>query len=318
MCLTYLKIDVRERELIHLVQKIISTTSKFNNIQLKVAPMTLGDISFEIETDPNIYSETLIIERKSISDLSASIKDGRYAEQSFRLSGADHPNHNIVYLIEGCILTPPKKSFKYNKYSSKVKPNRGSIADGVCVFGPIGEPPADCPHIPVAPSIPLSSEQTMIYSSLFTLNYNKGFSVIRTDSLNETAIFICNSYDKWVRGLSTGSEPYYKICEKSSSMSETTNIPQQSYIDVVKRVKKDNITPDNIGELLLCQFPGISTASSSAIMQKFTTFTNLIHEVERNPSTAFDDIYIISDKGQKRKISKTIKTTILSYLQICM
>lgn len=309
---TYLKIDVRERDLIRVVQQIISTTPKFNNIQLKIAPMTLGDISFEIESDPNIFSETLIIERKTISDLSASIKDGRYAEQSFRLSGSDHPNHNIIYLIEGCILTPPKKkSYKYGATIQSKK--KSSISDGVCVFGAIGEKKADCSSIPVAPPIiSLTSEQTMIYSSLFTLNYNKGFSVIRTESLNETAIFICNSYDKWVRGLSPGVEPYY-----NSSMSEkTNNNSPQSYIDVVKRVKKDNITPDNIGELLLCQFPGISTASSSAIMQKFTTFTNLIHEVEKNPGTAFDDIYIISDKGQKRKISKTIKTTILSYLQI--
>ena len=43
----------------------------------------------------------LIIERKSLNDLASSIKDGRYAEQSFRLSNIEHHNHNIVYLIEG-------------------------------------------------------------------------------------------------------------------------------------------------------------------------------------------------------------------------
>ena len=31
----------------------------------------------------------------------ASIKDGRYEEQSYRLNGLSHHNHNIVYLVEG-------------------------------------------------------------------------------------------------------------------------------------------------------------------------------------------------------------------------
>ena len=48
--------------------------------------------------------EIIIIERgegKTISDLTASIKDGRYKEQSYRLDGYSIHNHNIIYLIEG-------------------------------------------------------------------------------------------------------------------------------------------------------------------------------------------------------------------------
>ena len=39
--------------------------------------------------------EKLVIERKSINDLLSSIKDGRYAEQSYRLNGLPNHNHNI-------------------------------------------------------------------------------------------------------------------------------------------------------------------------------------------------------------------------------
>lgn len=50
----------------------------------------------------NESDETLLIfERKSISDLLASLKDGRYEEQSYRLSGSNTNNHNIIYIIEG-------------------------------------------------------------------------------------------------------------------------------------------------------------------------------------------------------------------------
>ena len=45
--------------------------------------------------------EKIITERKSISDLLSSIKDGRYEEQSYRLNGLNHHNHNIIYLVEG-------------------------------------------------------------------------------------------------------------------------------------------------------------------------------------------------------------------------
>ena len=44
--------------------------------------------------------EVIIIERKTINDLSSSIRDSRYYEQSFRLSECNIPNHYIYYLIE--------------------------------------------------------------------------------------------------------------------------------------------------------------------------------------------------------------------------
>ena len=43
----------------------------------------------------------MIFERKSLSDLIASIKDGRYNEQSLRLSECEVNNRNIYYIIEG-------------------------------------------------------------------------------------------------------------------------------------------------------------------------------------------------------------------------
>ena len=68
----------------------------FPTIKLSKEVLPLGDILLKNNDDVLL----LIIERKSISDLLASIKDGRYEEQSFRLlNSAD--KHSIVYIIEG-------------------------------------------------------------------------------------------------------------------------------------------------------------------------------------------------------------------------
>ena len=56
-----------------------------------------------------------IFERKTIEDLAASIKDGRYREQKKRLVG-NYPKSKIMYIIEGD-LTKDNKSIQYNKVS---------------------------------------------------------------------------------------------------------------------------------------------------------------------------------------------------------
>jgi len=79
-----LVIDNREpKELKTLIQ------DKIENVELK--NLEIGDIIF-LDDNDNIV---LIFERKSISDLISSIKDGRYSEQSFRLQEYPLHNHNI-------------------------------------------------------------------------------------------------------------------------------------------------------------------------------------------------------------------------------
>ena len=81
-------IDNRENSLIKLLEDNDEVFIKKN--------LEIGDIQF-IENDKLIY----IVERKTINDLGASIKDGRYKEQKMRLL-SNHSN-NIYYIIEGNI-----------------------------------------------------------------------------------------------------------------------------------------------------------------------------------------------------------------------
>lgn len=83
-------VDNREpKEIITILQ------SRIENIGLE--NLELGD--YVIQNSDN--QPVMIFERKSLSDLIASIKDGRYNEQSLRLSECEVNNRNIYYIIEG-------------------------------------------------------------------------------------------------------------------------------------------------------------------------------------------------------------------------
>ena len=86
-----LLVDARERSLLSALSKIGTPAVTVNTANLDV-----GDIHLVVENTP-----MLIIERKSLSDLWASIKDGRYKEQAFRLNAAPVSSHHIIFLIEG-------------------------------------------------------------------------------------------------------------------------------------------------------------------------------------------------------------------------
>lgn len=58
-------------------------------------PLTIGDFAFVYDGKVLDY----VIERKKADDLSASIIDGRYKEQKYRLKNCGAKN--IIYLYEG-------------------------------------------------------------------------------------------------------------------------------------------------------------------------------------------------------------------------
>ena len=276
-----IKIDTRESALLQMLLTQISTIPVFKNIKLRSETLPIGDIIINDETEDKI-----IIERKSVADLLSSIKDGRYEEQSYRLTGQNHHNHNIVYLIEGDVN-------KVNRF----KPDN-------------------------------KVEKLTLYSAMFSLNYYKGFSVFRSFSLDETANIICNMAYKMSKDLT--KKPYFQnkcqvelplpTNETEENVIMPTNddldevqVTDKDYVGVVKKVKKDNITPDNIGEIMLCQIPGISSVTAIAIMEKYKTIPNLIKELELN-NESMKDLSYTSSKGQVRKINKTCIANIVKFL----
>lgn len=284
-----IKVDTREPDLLQKLNHLVSSILNFKNIIVKSETLPIGDIIIcdEIEVMPGLEPvEKLIIERKSISDLLSSIKDGRYEEQSYRLNGLNHHNHNIIYLVEGDVN-------KNNYFKSRN-----------------------------------DNEKLMAYSAMFSLNYYKGFSVFRSFSLEETAMIICNmayKLDKETAGKKayyTNNVQHHNIetnLEESMEQTEeiqqpnTTEQSEKDYVNVVKKVKKENITPDNIGAIMLCQIPGISSVTALAIMEQYKNLPNLIKELETN-NDCLKDISSTNPKGQTRKINKTSLANIVKFL----
>lgn len=88
----HVKIDSREAA---LVQQFDTA------FDFVIEPLDLGDVLIEDEEN-NIR---LVFERKTLADLAASIKDGRYKEQKCRLLAA-YPAKCITYIIEEGSLIP--------------------------------------------------------------------------------------------------------------------------------------------------------------------------------------------------------------------
>lgn len=240
-------VDNREPEvLINTINELI----KEKEISIEIKSLEIGDI--HIIEDDNI-DPSIIIERKSLSDLIASIKDGRYNEQSFRLDNYKLHNHNIYYLIEGNI--------EYLKNSI---------------------------------------DKQIVYSSLFTLSYFKGFSIINSNNLKQTANIIFRFSDKLKRENNKNS--YYK---------DNNNEKDINYASVIKTCKKSNITKDNILEIMLMQIPGISYNIANVIANEHKTLNNLLKNLGENPN-CLDNLY--SGLQSKRKISKSVILNIKEYL----
>jgi ERCC4-type nuclease len=275
-----IKIDTRETELFSKCKNAIESFPKYANIKLISETLHLGDIIInDGETD------CVIIERKTLTDLAASIKDGRYEEQSYRLNGLNHHNHNIIYLIEGDI-------FRFNSFKERI-------------------------------------DKQTIYSAMFSIQYFKGFSVMRSTSVEETAIIVCNMVYKLVGGLKSGKTGHYSnqcvnanevaIDKTTTSILENVDEPvvvnsEKNYCSVVKKVKKENITASNIGEIMLCQIPGVSSVSALAILAEFKTISNLIKSIQ-NDENCLNHICTIDSNGKSRKISKTTIATIVTFLK---
>ena len=141
-----------------------------------------------------------------------------------------------------------------------------------------------------------------LYSTMFSLQYFKGFSVVRTFDITETAEYILRMADKLER------EP-----DKCGFYHENFEPKKKNYATVVHKEKKKNITPLNIGNIILSQIPGVSNATSTSLMNKYGSLYELLQAIDED-NNCLDNITYLTQKGQERHISRTSIANILQYL----
>ena len=268
-------VDERERDVFgHL-----NAMEKPSVIQIEKQVLPLGD--FLVTQDDG--TPVILCERKSFSDLFASIKDGRYEEQSYRLSNdARFPNQkNIVYIIEGM-------------YSQMSRPG----------------------------------DKKLLCSTIVSLTFFKGYSVLRTTNTKDTADTLIYMVDKLHRDFLKGRKLHGNVrvekmddgivggeadAETLISVPAPAPIPSQCYSHVVKTVKKDNITRDNIGNIMLSQVPGMSATTAQVILAECdNSIYKLIEVLQTDPTR----IYCLKIGEKQRKISKKVVETMIDLLCI--
>jgi ERCC4-type nuclease len=151
--------------------------------------------------------------------------------------------------------------------------------------------------------------------------------------MQETAEMVLAFADKLGREYSKGKNGFYMTSTLPVTTLSNTLIPESNienlgsqeqtekgtgaaYASVVKKVKKENVTPENIGEIVLSQIPGISSVTATAIILHFGSLVCLINKLT-NPELKkeFENITYVTN-GKTRRIGKTAYESIVLYLKV--
>ncbi len=326
-----IKVDFREKDLIALLQlklmndandNEISNISNNNSIKLKVDNLKIGDVAFvEIDKNENeIGDELLLFERKSLNDLASSIKDGRYAEQSFRLDGYQPvPNHNIVYLIEGDL-----SRYRENKFSRINKKTLLSSMFSIIYYKGFSVVRTmnviETSELIWCWADKLEREMASGKKSKSGSGFEK-MAYYKSDVPGIAVVVNTGENDSNAEEKKENMQFHLELNESKLQMprpQDNGNICHVSdsydYCSVlkVKKEKNANVTPENIGVIMLSTIPGISSKTAIVIMNEFKTIGQLIKSFELNLHCL--NHICIETNGKSRKITSTCIENIRKYL----
>lgn len=206
-----------------------------NDKRVKVCRLDVGDVLFSVNDKP-----WLCIERKTVSDLIASLGDKRYHEQKIRLQAYKHqnPGVHVLYLVEGLKLN--------NEQDYVLHPNSRK-------------------------TFPKST----IVSIITKLMFRDGFLTHVTQNIQETGWFLDKIYTNLLKkefGFTTAATT---ATAATDNVTAATN-----YLKHVKMAKKENITPGIFCQLSLSQIPGISPQKAQCVTQRYATIPQLLSAYE--------------------------------------
>lgn len=238
------------------------------------ARMPIGDMSIEMENE-NKQGDTaeagagateagaiyVLFERKTLYDLAASIKDGRYKEQSFRLENTILHNHDIVYIIEGDLSRYDERRGGINKTAIQSAMVSLLYYKGFSVYRT------------------MNTDETAAFIMSFADKIESNGS-----SKRETEMEGGGGLGYYRRRTVPGNIP---PGEGDDGYSEVA----------VKKEKRDFITPKNIGEIMLSNIPGVSPKIAAAIMKKYNnSMFEFLHDLKRK-NDIFEEIISNTNKS---------------------
>lgn len=270
--------------------------NNFNNIKsnhtIKKEQLAIGDIILEDNKGDTI----IIFERKTLYDLAASIRDGRYNEQSFRLDKENIHNHNIVYIIEGDIERYIEKKGRVSKKTLISCMFSLLYYKGFSVF----RTNSICETADIVVFFADKYYKTSI-NDKSRLSY---YAIEKVKNENESADIISPS----------------SLKGKSKSENDDSD-ENEKYCAALKTHKEKNeyITPDNINIIMLTCVPGISSKVATQLMREYKTIQNLLYQLEKTPDMLNTFMIKTETTGESpkttfRKINKTSVENIKKFL----
>ena len=265
-----LVVDTREHAVIDaLKQKLELYPDLFT---LDVRPLNLGD--WELYYDDQLL---FIWERKTFRDLLSSIKDGRYAEQSYRLLHNYEPS-KVIYLIEGIFsqLQPIEKQTVVSCMTSISLIKKMHLWRTTHVQDTVEQLLMCCKKIQKE----FSNPKNRFSTPKSTTPSNQNETEINANETSTTTI----------------------------PSSDQESVPYSNF--VIKKEKRENITRENIGVIFLKQIPGISNATAIGLMDYVQGDFHKLLELVKTNITELSSIKI-----GKRRIGKNVIEQLTIFLQ---
>jgi len=145
-----------------------------------------------------------------------------------------------------------------------------------------------------------------LISAIFTLLYEKNFSVILTKHLNETSDFLLKFCKKY----------FTKYDNSQPSLEHNTlNTDIQNIEHLVKQgtKKSSQINKNNIGVMMLCNVPHVSINIANALLQPFEyKLYDFLTKIQED-KTYLDNFKVQGKDGKPRKLSKKIAEYLKEY-----
>jgi crossover junction endonuclease MUS81 len=277
-------LDTREAKLIELIKSI----SGFK-IPYTIENLQIGDIIIRHTIESNSNSSktyNIILERKCMTDMIASIKDGRYKEQKIRLLSEVSKNTTtiqsiICYLLEGSqneLHLPQDKTMLNGSIISSIFRDKipilrtYTLQETVDIISRLHDR--------------MLKDITDFFPSLSETSNN-------TNATAETEI----------------------ILETPANNNPENNL----YLQSIKKCKKDNITPKLWNQMCYMNIPGISSNIAIKIAEVYPTLKSLLDaytkcSTETEKELLIANIILTETEKQKRRIGEIISKRVKEYI----
>ena len=283
-------LDTREAKLIELIK----STTGFK-IPYTIENLQIGDIILRhtIETKTNIETNSsktynIILERKCLTDMIASIKDGRYKEQKIRLLSEISKNTTTTQSIICYVLEGSQNELRL--------PQDKTMLNGSIISATFRD------KIPIIRTYTLQETVDII-------------SRLHERMIKDITDFFPSISETSNNTNATADTDTEIILETPANNNPENNL----YLQSIKKCKKDNITPKLWNQMCYMNIPGISSNIAIKIAEVYPTLKSLLDayakcSTDPEKELLLANIILTETDKQKRRIGEVISKRVKEYI----